>query len=239
LAGNIVAHELEIRKSVDQEHDNTEPIVVQPEKDQSSMIVAGAIVIALAAIVVIVWAVLRTSMPGESSAEAGFARDMSEHHDQAVEMALIIQQRAENEDLRFIATDMMLLQQAQIGQMRGWLDIWELHPSSEGTKMEWMGHPTTGRMPGMASPEQISELETLPVEEAQDRFLELMIIHHQAGVEMADAIMERTDNEAVLALANGISQSQTSEIENLQRMRERLGLERIDVQPQIHDDHDD
>lgn len=224
---------------MDQENGNTEQIVVQPGNDRASMIIAGAIVIALAAIVVVVWAVLRTSSPGESSVEAGFARDMSEHHDQAVQMALIIQQRTENEELRFITTDMMLLQQAQIGQMRGWLDIWELHPSSEGTKMEWMGHPTTGRMPGMASPEEIRELETLPVEEAQDHFLQLMIIHHQAGVEMADAIMERTDNEAVLALANGISQSQTSEIENLQRMRERLGLERIDVPQQIHDDHDD
>lgn len=207
------------------------------ERDNTTPLIAGALMVVLVSIVVVVWAIMRTSTPGDESVEAGFARDMAEHHDQAVEMALIISQRAEFEDLRYVATDMMLVQQAQIGQMRGWMDIWGLHPLSDGTRMAWMGHPTTGLMPGMATPEEIEQIRTLPVEEAQDLFLELMIIHHQAGVEMADAAIARTSNDAVLRLAEGISLTQTSEIENLQRLRDRLGLERIVVEQQIHDGH--
>jgi uncharacterized protein (DUF305 family) len=209
----------------------------QPAGNRSSLMMAAAVLVAIVSVIAVAWAVLRTAPPGESSVEAGFARDMAEHHNQAVEMALIIQQRTEHDDLRFMATDMMLVQQAQIGQMRGWLDVWGLHPSSDGTKMEWMGHPTTGLMPGMATPEQIQQLNDLPVPEAEDLFLELMIIHHQSGVEMADAALERSDNGPVTTLAEGISITQTSEIENLQRMRERLGLERVEVPQQIHD-HD-
>ena len=223
---------------MEQETEHVELVAEESPTDRASLAMAGAALVALISIVVVVWAVMRSASPGESSPEAGFARDMSEHHNQAVQMALIIQQRTEYEELRFVTTDMMLVQQAQIGQMRGWLDIWGLHPSGVGPKMEWMGHPTTGRMPGMASPEQITELETLPVEEAEGRFLELMIIHHQAGVEMADAIIERTDDDAVLALAESISRTQISEIENMQRMRENLGFERVVVEEQIHDEHD-
>lgn len=223
---------------VEQTSETLETTNNEPARDRSSLIVAAALLVMLISVVVVVWAVMRTASPRESSVEAGFARDMSEHHGQAVEMALILQQRTEDEELWFIVTDMMLTQQAQIGQMRGWLDVWGLHPSSDGTKMAWMDHPTTGRMPGMATPEQIQQLQDLPVAEAEDLFLELMIIHHQAGVEMAEAAIERTDNDAVLVLAESIHRAQVSEIENMQRMRERLGLERIDVQPQIHDDHD-
>lgn len=206
-------------------------------RDNSTAVIAAALVVVLVAIVVVVWAMMRSSMPGNDSVEAGFARDMGEHHQQAVEMALIMSQRAEYEDLRFISTDMMLVQQAQIGQMRGWMDVWGLHPMTGSVKMEWMDHPTSGLMPGMATAEEIDLLRTLPVEEAQDHFLRLMIIHHQAGVEMADAAIERSSNEAMVNLARNISLTQVAEIENLQRVRDRLDLERVVVEQQIHSGH--
>ena len=56
----------------------------------------------------------------------GFARDMMVHHAQAVEMAEIVRDKTENENVRILATDIALTQQAQIGQMQGWLAVWEL-----------------------------------------------------------------------------------------------------------------
>ena len=46
--------------------------------------------------------------PGEGSAEAGFARDMSEHHAQAVQMAGIVGRRTESDEIRQLATDIAL-----------------------------------------------------------------------------------------------------------------------------------
>ena len=78
--------------------DRVETPEKQPGPDRASLAMAGAALVVLISVVIVVWAVLRSSMPGEDSAEAGFARDMAEHHDQAVQMAMIIQQHTEHEE---------------------------------------------------------------------------------------------------------------------------------------------
>ena len=45
-----------------------------------------------------------------------------------------------------------------------------------------------------------------------------MIAHHQGGVEMAEAIVERSSYRVVLDLANSIVQAQSSEIDLMKRM---------------------
>ena len=59
--------------------------------------------------------------PGDDSAEAGFARDMMVHHAQAVQMAEIVRDKTQSDDIRLLASDIALTQQAQIGIMQGWL----------------------------------------------------------------------------------------------------------------------
>ncbi len=82
--------------------------------------------------------------------------------------------------------------------------------------MAWMGHSVDGLMPGMATQEQVAAIGTLPENEAVISFLQLMIVHHQAAVDMANAIIERTDNDAVKVLAQSIVNSQKSEISLMQ-----------------------
>ena len=43
--------------------------------------------------------------PGETSAEAGFARDMQTHHNQAVEMSMILRDRSDDAEVRLLALD--------------------------------------------------------------------------------------------------------------------------------------
>lgn len=203
---------------------------VVARKRAHPLLIAALGILGLILVVWGAWFLLRSGAPGEDSAEVGFARDMIVHHDQAVEMALIIQQRTEDEELRIVAVDIMLTQQAQLGQMRGWLDAWDKRWVADGPYMEWMGHPTTGPMPGMASREDIQRLQDLPVEEAEGLFLELMIVHHVAGVEMADAVLERTDDEKVTFLANAMSVAQEKEIEIMQDLLERKGFERVEIE---------
>src|SRR5918992_1175568 len=83
--------------------------------------------------------------PSDSSPEAGFARDMMVHHAQAVEMAEIVRDKTESEEIRTLAADIALTQQAQIGQMQGWLQVWDLPPTGTVPAMSWMGHPTARR----------------------------------------------------------------------------------------------
>jgi uncharacterized protein (DUF305 family) len=185
------------------------------------LLAAAAVLLAALAL----WLYLTSAEPGDESAEAGFARDMSVHHAQAVEMAEIVRDKTESEEVRLLAADMALTQQGQIGRMQGWLDVWNLPATGAEPAMSWMGHPTEGRMPGMASPGEIERLRNAPPEEAEVMFFRLMIPHHQAAVPMAEAVMQRTDRPEVENLAGAIVASQKGEIEVMRGMLEERGAE--------------
>src|SRR5918997_4320467 len=200
---------------------------------------AGPLILLLAAAAALfaalaLWLYLTNAQPGDGSAEAGFARDMSVHHAQAVEMAEIVRDKTESEEVRIMAADMALTQQGQIGRMQGWLEVWNLPATGAEPAMSWMGHPTEGRMPGMASPEEIERLQNAPPEEADRIFLQLMIPHHQAAVPMAQAVIERSDRPEVDNLAGAIAASQKGEIETMKEMLEERGAEA----PAVSQDHE-
>ncbi|MDP8949557.1 MAG: DUF305 domain-containing protein [Actinomycetota bacterium] len=163
--------------------------------------------------------------PADDSAEAGFARDMIVHHAQAVEMSEIVRGKTESEELRTLAADIALTQQAQIGQMQGWLQVWDLPPTGTEPAMSWMGHPTEGRMPGMAAPEELDRLQRASPEEADVLFLQLMIPHHEAALPMAEAVLEETEREEVQQLAAAVAASQEAEIRVLQELLQRRGVQ--------------
>jgi uncharacterized protein (DUF305 family) len=80
-----------------------------------------------------------------------------------------------------------------------------------------------GEMIGMASREQINELGTLPVAEAEVTFLQLMIRHHQGGVIMAQEALRQTSRPEVVRLAEAIVNGQQSEIDYMQGLLKQRG----------------
>jgi uncharacterized protein (DUF305 family) len=198
-----------------------------------------AIILAVIACVVSLALLASSRPPGEDSAEAGFARDMMVHHAQAVEMAEIVRDKTKSEEIRFMAADMVLTQQAQIGMMQGWLTTWGLPVASTEPAMSWMGHPTEGLMPGMATPEEIDRLREAPPEEADKLFLKLMIEHHKAAIPMAEAVLERTHRPEVQQLAEAISSSQRTEIQTMQEMLRDRGAAPVEDRPSVpHHGHE-
>ncbi len=189
----------------------------------------------------ILYSVLGETTPDENSAEAGFLRDMQVHHTQAVVMADTIRFRTEDDQIMAMATDIAFAQMSQIGTMSGFLQLWDLNSTGEEPAMAWMGHPTTGLMPGMATDEEVDQLQTLPVEEAEVLFLQLMNRHHFAGVEMAEAVLERSDQEDVVLLAEGMMRVQDAEIEVMNILLTERGAEPItseDVDAHPGDEHE-
>ncbi|OKK19329.1 hypothetical protein AMK16_14460 [Streptomyces sp. CB00455] len=78
--------------------------------------------------------------PGLHSPDAGFARDMSVHHQQAVEMSFVVRDRTQDEGVRSLAYDIANTQANQRGMMLGWLDLWGLPKVVAGEPpMSWMG----------------------------------------------------------------------------------------------------
>ena len=181
--------------------------------------------------------------PSNTSAEAGFARDMQTHHNQAVEMSFIIRDLTDDADVRLLAYDIANSQSQQAGQMNGWLTVWNLPQTAPEPEMTWMSRPAltgvshegmsemgTGEsshepgspMPGMATADQLAALKAATGDEAVRQYLTLMIAHHLGGVEMADAVLVRTEERVVRSLATSIVKAQSSEIGYMQDLLDAL-----------------
>ncbi|MFF7176807.1 DUF305 domain-containing protein [Streptomyces pseudovenezuelae] len=186
----------------------------------------------IAAVVLVVLALLvwtRTSgsddsvvsVPAADSADAGFARDMAVHHQQAVEMSYIVRDRTQDEDIRRLAYDIAQTQANQRGMLLGWLDLWSLPKSSSDGYMSWqqggghMGHePKDGSlMPGMATNTELDKLRGLKDVQAEVFYLQLMYDHHTAGGDMARACVEQCQVETEKKLAQGMVTGQQSEMQ--------------------------
>jgi uncharacterized protein (DUF305 family) len=165
-----------------------------------------------------------SSLPDTNSVDAGFARDMSTHHLQAITMAGYERDNTTDSGLKVLATDIETSQNFQVGQMQGWLDVWGL--SRNGTsEMAWMDHrlPEDALMPGMATPAQMDRLETLHGKALDIFFLQLMIHHHQGGLPMARYAVAHAGEPYVRDLAQSMINAQSAEIIEMERLLRQLG----------------
>jgi uncharacterized protein (DUF305 family) len=194
--------------------------------------VVAASVVAVVLLLVAALAIGRLSAPvstapSTDSSEAGFARDMQVHHEQAVTMSYIVRDETDDTEVRLLAYDIARTQSQQEGQLYGWLAAWHLPQAGDEPSMTWMSRPSltgaTGHehptgtappatMPGYATAAQLTELSSLTGQAAAADYLRLMIAHHKGGVTMAKAILARTTDPVVTAFATGIVKSQSSEI---------------------------
>lgn len=182
-------------------------------------------------------ATAHTAPPAEGSADAGFARDMQQHHSQAVEMSMLVRDRSADEEIRTMAYDIALTQQQQSGQMFAWLRDWGLPQTSRAEPMDWIHYPEgtaaghvrhdAGRggvnqepvpMPGMAAAEDMDRLRNATGAEADKIFLALMISHHRGGVIMAEAGANAASTDTVRTFARQLVTAQTAETAAMEQM---------------------
>ncbi|MBW6438910.1 DUF305 domain-containing protein [Actinoplanes hulinensis] len=165
-------------------------------------------------------------LPADDSAEAGFARDMSTHHSQAVEMGMIAYTRATNDEVRMMARDIALTQQGQIGMFQAWLREWNLQPTGSKPAMSWMpgGAESVkdGLMPGMATPEELKQLREATGLDEDRLFMKLMINHHLGGIHMAQEVVELSDDPEVVESAQLSINSQQRDLTDMQDLQKRL-----------------
>ena len=187
-----------------------------------------ALVVALLLAVGGGWAVARSSDgdgdPAASSVDVGFLRDMSDHHDQAVQLALLQLASGEREVLRGFAVDTIASQRYEIGLMEARLRDWGVgRGSATRDAMAWMGMKTAvGEMPGMASRSELAEFARLGGADADRMFIRLMTAHHEGGIHMAEHAMRHAETQVVRDLAEQIAKVQRLEIRDLALAQQRL-----------------
>ncbi|CAM3252287.1 DUF305 domain-containing protein [Tsukamurella hominis] len=176
-----------------------------------------------------------------SAADIGFAQDMIAHHQQALQMVELLGPDL-SVDVRGIATQIQLSQSREIGVLMGWLEVlgeplqnpnpmaWMTdEPPASSTPSAPGGHaghampattsnsaspaPTMQHaMPGMATSEELTALTTASGVQQEVRFLQLMLRHHQGGVDMAGYAQRGGDAPAVRQRATAMAKGQSDEI---------------------------
>ncbi|WP_214416374.1 DUF305 domain-containing protein [Sphaerisporangium fuscum] len=178
----------------------------------------------------------RTAPPGDASPEAGFSRDMAVHHAQAVEMSFAVRDASADPKIRSLAYDIITTQTAQRGVFMGWLQQWGLDQAGSRPAMAWMaghGHGSSpdmsdmagGKMPGMASVDELKKLRAAKGKDAEILFLQLMIRHHEGGVQMAQAVLKLSEREEVRGMAQNIVNTQDSEIGYMTELLKERGAQ--------------
>ncbi|MEV7405033.1 DUF305 domain-containing protein [Streptomyces sp. NPDC091267] len=190
--------------------------------------------------------------PAVDSADAGFARDMAVHHQQAVEMSFIVRDRTGNADVRRLAYDIANTQANQRGMLLGWLDLWELPKAAAGQEpMAWMARQHDGHsghdmgdmdgmegmadsgtayrahdgslMPGMATRTELERLRTASGKRAEVLYLQLMTDHHKGGIDMARGCASLCTVKAEKRLARSMVEGQQSELDAMAGMLAERG----------------
>lgn len=145
-----------------------------------------------------------------NAADVTFATDMIPHHRQAVMMAELAESRSDNPDVLQLAAEIRDAQDPEIQTMSGWLEEWGEPVPDEMDAMSGMD------MPGMASDQEMADMEAASGPGFDELFLESMVTHHTGAVQMAQA--EQADGQYAEAvdLAERIEQSQSVEIETME-----------------------
>jgi uncharacterized protein (DUF305 family) len=168
--------------------------------------------------------------PGEDSVDAGFARDMSVHHTQAVEMSMFAYRLGSTDEIRNLGYDMATSQQWQIGQMQTWLTQWHLSPNSDQAPMSWMPDGKAaiqpdGRMPGMASQDELKKLKAATGKDFDTMWCQLMLRHHLGGIHMSETAAAKASTSEVRDAAEKMRVSQQYDITALSEKLKDLGAQ--------------
>ncbi|HWJ63326.1 MAG TPA: DUF305 domain-containing protein [Acidimicrobiales bacterium] len=192
----------------------------------------GQVIVLVAAVAFLVGAIAYVVGDKQGSADplndvdVGFMQDMGFHHDQAVQMSLLLlDKEGVDPDLKSFATEVVVGQRYEQGIFSSTLDRFG-HSSDVGdTVMGWMGEPQpTDTMAGLATDEQMEELANAEGEDAEALWIALMSEHHLAGLHMADYAARHGKDRTTVNLAKAIVKNQRSEVLDYARYRESHDL---------------
>lgn len=172
------------------------------------------------------WTISERDRDPLSATDVGFMRDMGYHHEQAIEMSLILLGKADvDADLKSYAQEFIIDQRYEQGIFNALLDRYGYAPTVGSTVMAWMG-PALPRdsMEGLATAAQIKQLRAATGKTAESLFVALMTEHHLGGLHMADYEARKGKDTAVKNLALAMVKTQKGEVVDLNNYRIRHDL---------------
>ena len=160
--------------------------------------------------------------PPVTDADIEFMSGMISHHAQAVLMAGWAPSHGASPSVRTLCERIVVAQRDEIAFMQRWLRDRNLpvpEPDPQGHRMPGMDHLML--MPGMLTPQQMSQLEAARGPEFDRLFLTFMIQHHQGALTMVEHLMGSpgaAQDEWVFKFASDVNADQNTEIDRMYEM---------------------
>ncbi|MEL6791232.1 MAG: DUF305 domain-containing protein [Pseudomonadota bacterium] len=163
--------------------------------------------------------------------DVAFMQNMIPHHQQAVDMANLVEARTNSEALTEVAGRIKASQADEIAFMRDWLsDRGEAVPGDKKSKRKGNHKGHGGKsghhmmsdedmaMMGMATSAQLAALKKAKGTDFDEMFLTLMITHHKGAVDMVETLHKQPGSAydpVLFEFTNDIVADQTAEINKM------------------------
>ncbi len=168
-----------------------------------------------------------------TNADVRFMQGMIVHHQQAVEMATLVEGRTNQEGIVAIAGRIKSSQADEIVFMNEWLMergeqavmVGGSHDMADHSGHAVLDHST---MAGMASPEQMAALAAAEGVAFDRLFLTLMIAHHEGALDMTEALLDQPGSAAdpiLFRFVGDIDNDQSSEIDRMDAILASLSID--------------
>ncbi len=155
--------------------------------------------------------------PADANFDLRFIDAMTPHHQGAVEMANVAQQKSKRPEIKKLADDIIKSQNQEITQMKQWRQAW--YPNAGNKPMAYnsqMGHMmemSSDQMQTMMMSQNLGAADA----EFDLRFINAMIPHHEGAVTMAKDTLSKSQRPEIKKLAQAIIKDQDIEIQQMQQ----------------------
>lgn len=173
------------------------------------------------------------STPTFTQADVRFMQGMIGHHSQALAMVALIPSRTDRPDIRALGERIRVSQQDEIKLMKQWLlDRHQQLPPSAMSHDMMTGHNmmpgmtmSDTLMPGMLTPQQMTELANASGAQFDALFLKDMIQHHEGALTMVARLLGTTGSgqePEVFRFAAEVDTDQRAEIARMSALLNTL-----------------
>ncbi|MFN6456161.1 MAG: DUF305 domain-containing protein [Nostoc sp. EfeVER01] len=148
-----------------------------------------------------------------------FIDAMIPHHQGAVEMANVAQEKSKRPEIKKLAEEIISSQDKEIAELKQWRKAW--YPSASSTPVAY--DAKTGKTVSMPDEQMQGMMMNMDLGAADAefdlRFINAMIPHHESAITMAQDALSKSKRPEIKKLAQSIIDSQQAEINQMKQWR--------------------
>ncbi|MEA5626183.1 DUF305 domain-containing protein [Nostoc sp. UHCC 0251] len=148
-----------------------------------------------------------------------FIDAMIPHHQGAVDMAKVAQEKSKRPEIKKLASEIIKAQDQEIAQLKQWRTAW--YPGASSTPVAY--DAKTGKTVSMPHQQMQGMMMNMDLGAADAefdlRFINAMIPHHESAITMAQDALSKSKRPEIKKLAQSIIDSQQVEINQMKQWR--------------------